>query len=1456
MKKIISLICVLAILCTTCLTLMTVNVSAAWWSKATLNGPSYVKDDVAHIFGEEAGVVSTMSFSVSSTADKFSISFSMKVNNSKNAYFQGGTGVYRYGFYIGETSVTTFDSGVRMAIANMSDWHDYMLEVDSVNATQTLYVDEELAGSAPMHNFVGNRGLAIFGVSSVPVHLEITDFAVLAPQEYGDHLLKLTTDYTPAFRQDWNEVGGWMVEGEKYVTHYPEEGIIRLNVDRENLTYRSIERPLRPPTNYDVEWRLKCPELADDKQPGDTALELSTDNRHTWIHIQEDNVTFNNYGQDGLVPLYDGPIKSVQYNVGHDWHTWKAEVRDDIITWYVDDKVLVSYEMLKGATNRWHLCIFQQNLDTLTADVLIDWIEYTPYFEDELTMVSPRNGSEFDEGKPIDIKAQPATAVDAVEYYVNGVFAGRGEKAKGYLYTLNNLGVGTYKVSAKAGDEQTAEWSFTVKEASDAVLAVEKAKMTTAETAKLSVAAQNPADVKKAEFYANGKLIASDGAAPFEVAFAPTDAGTSSIFAQLEMKDGTLLKSQTKAVDVKYHESKAFSVGQEYEVSYSVADSGSIQINDGYFGLSMKHQGGKLVYATSDGEKTYENAGAGDYRAVVSAGYAEVYYNGHLLVTFYMPRATGKSLAKGGITNLSVDGSGAKNTLYRKEWSGEANFTDMDAPNAQIFAFEFDKTDNSEETVCYNDGRFENILYFRNDGIYAKQQFLLGSEPTEIKLSDEVKAGYYRLESGFGIMQLFCDNEFLGAYKANLTSKMPSVVRQMKNPSASTFVAVKDTKDVYYHSEDFEGKTEFAPEDYWQAIYETFRTAASDKLKTMKITDDQGNNYMNIKGKGAYILNAVDDNPNLKWRGMVTAPQGKAYVMLRRSFSDTHNKIGYDFDKGEWFFEMVTQAGAVTSVVKKADPDAFETRKWYDFELVCDGLDVILFKDGAEVFRGTLTNDNMQLIYYGRFGFGVSDGDYNFDDVEYTGGAKATAGFVYTSTGAVSGASGVSTFYKEGETVYASTVNDVIVSTDRGRTWSQVIKKANDESKIYTGQLAELPDGTLVRIDTNGKGDAKNSSYISKDGGKTWQGPYPISGQGHPGTNDRLNATLDGRVFVCLQEGTEWYGLINVFYSDDGINWTKSETTINTHNTGGVVPNEAFVVDTPRKDEVWVYARSNTGFVAYWVSKDNGKTFDLTTHNSQLMQAAVTPRIRRDKNNPDVYYAWFNQDSTAYAQSAINFPRTRPSLAVSYDGMESWHSIETVMESTKWPVSRTSDSTMSLLDGQIYWRTTNQDAQGGVFMGVQDVDKVKVSMRLPSFHERVFWGYDALDDFMVNHVVLPKTSGKAWVYGGYANVKTNADGFDAETAEKVFGVQAEQSGNTVVLKLGDGKITFTDGKNAYDINGVSVETEKAALNGGYMDAEILCGIFGKVYKETEKAHIIMHDAEAVDVYQDMIENFI
>ena len=579
-------------------------------------------------------------------------------------------------------------------------------------------------------------------------------------------------------------------------------------------------------------------------------------------------------------------------------------------------------------------------------------------------------------------------------------------------------------------------------------------------------------------------------------------------------------------------------------------------------------------------------------------------------------------------------------------------------------------------------------------------------------------------------------------------------------------------------------------------------------------------------------------------------------MMIRRSFGDGHAKLGYDFAKQQWYFETVSLDGSAGYSAYESDTNAIEIGKWYDFEFFADEYDVKLLADGKEVFSTTIDND-VTKVYYGRIGFGASESTYSFDDIEYSGAARVTAGVTYTSGGRFDAVSVVpGTFYKGDDgIIYGTNLEGSVISKDGGLTWQDYIPTEYNTDRTLAKAIVRMPDGTLVQLLGSAATGAK--SKISKDNGKTWSEEYVISTEhGSVGAVSRLTCTKAGRLFVCTTLGAEEFGLQFVFYSDDGINWTKSETDFSTYNTG-IIMNEAIVIDTPRENEVWFYGRSNSGFLDYWVSYDNGKTFDLTPHHSGLVHPETCFRIERDWENPETYYAIFVYDTETSNQRYIQNPRNRPSLAVSYDGMETWEFITELMVGTSSGVhAPTSDSVIYLIEDNLIWRTSNASGYGGQYFGAQKVDKIKTLKRMPALQYRTFIGYAVSATTALDHCVLPKSDGRAWLYGDYYDVKVSDGRCELAVVERMFGVTAVMSGKTVTLTLADGKVTFTEGIQNYDVNGETRTADRVVYSDGYLDIKTLSEIFGRVFRETENSYSVLDKAESVERYQKQIDNLV
>jgi len=296
-------------------------------------------------------------------------------------------------------------------------------------------------------------------------------------------------------------------------------------------------------------------------------------------------------------------------------------------------------------------------------------------------------------------------------------------------------------------------------------------------------------------------------------------------------------------------------------------------------------------------------------------------------------------------------------------------------------------------------------------------------------------------------------------------------------------------------------------------------------------------------------------------------------------------------------------------------------------------------------------------------------------------------------------------------------------------------------------------------------------------------------------------------------------------------------------------------VDTPRKNEVWMYTRSNSGFLDYFVSKDGGKTFDTTPRHSGLVAPASCFRIERDWNNPDTYYAIFIYDAGTLSQRHHNNPRCRAAIAVSYDGMKTWDYVTDLMEASDWPFIHTSDSILNIIDGAIYWRTSSAyDGHPGTNFGSVQMDKIKPLKRMPSLHDRYFVGFDPINDGATEYAILPQDGGMAWIYGRYGQTELVDGRCSIETAETLFGIDVRMVDDSAVVSLGDGKAVFTDGADLYTLNGEIMRGESAVLTNGYFDLQALCGIFGKEFQKSDGIYIIGENKGSVEQYQVMYES--
>lgn len=1466
MKKVIAFICTVCLIFSVMAPLSAVSVSAAAnpWDGWVLSGEAQVEDGILVVSGENG----TAKLSDDNLPDSYTLTFTMRVNQVSNSMgLQIRNGVSRAGFYFNSgNSFRSMDNvdGVWTTgkIPNMEDWVDYRLEIDHQNKIQKIYADEVFIADVPLVSYPSAKYFEFWNTYAGG-SFEVCDWKLEKSGESGaaNEELKRTEEYTEPFFQDFYEIDGWRIEQEPIAIHYPEEGLVRLQEYREHGIYRSVERPLTSTRNYDMEFRVKLEELPAGENQAEAWFSLSDANGHTWLNFNEEQIMA--YTKNGETSAY--------MNVGYDWHVWRAEVRSGFITWYMDGQEVMNYELSYALS--WNaVAIWLTGHSAQSANILIDWVRYTPYFEDKLSLTSPLLGSEFEEGYSIPLESKVGIEAEKVDYYINGVYVGSGLKKDNYTYSLEGMRPGTYTLKARLGEIESVESKFTVKQGLKGKLNADKTEINFGEELIVRAdAARN--DAVRVEFFLDGQLYSEDSSAPFETVLKDLKVGNNSVTAKLYNSNGNYFECEPMGISVKYVEGKPLKIGREYQIDYKLtADSGRITLNDGYFRLNLNHDGNRITYATPEGEKVYEGIGKGDYRIVATAGNAEVYYNGQFAFSMFMPyEPKTASIEKINLEGFSIKSSGVKNTIYAAEIKGQKEFVARDFNPGQFYSIEFDKNDKSPETLIFNDGIFENKLYFREDGLYAQRMFTNAKGTAEeIKLLDEVKTGYYRITVAFGIATVTLDNKPVAHYRCYKYTNGVKLQRNVTNPDATTFVAIKNTDDVYYYNETFEETTELSYADYWSAHPETYRDGYKVNLTAVR-KENKGNHYMEISGTGSYLLSAIERRPVFRWRGMVEDREGTVYTVFRRSVNDYYSKLSYDFDSNQWIFEMIDLYGKVQSKTVKYDAEAYRAGQWYNFELVTEGFDVVLLCDGKEVFKATIDYDPYGL-YYGRMGFGTIGATYNFDDVEYAGKNRATAG-MYFSMGGRFGQDVTNTaalFYNDEEgNIYASSFLNSLKSTDGGKTWSDMVLSTDNDKKgrLLEEQMVRMPNGKLAQLSKFLYGATSGPIYVqfSEDNGKTWGEEYFVTdGYGGIGAVSRLTCTMDGVLYIVTSDGDEYDNTEYIFRSEDeGKTWTLSTPAMSSHETG-VIVNEGTVVDTPRENEIWYYTRSQTGFIEYFVSHDNGKTFDLTPHHSGLIAPQCCYRIERDWNNPNTYYASFVYEAEPLSERNTQAPRLRGALAVSYDGMETWEYVADTLEandnSGSW---QTSDDIINIIGDKLLWRfssmisTSSPDrGPGGTNFGVMELDKVKPLKRMPQVHERAFMGYNILTDGGQYHCVLPKTSGSAWIFGQLNDASVKDGRVDLTTCEKVFGVKASKNGNVVTLTMGDGKIQFAEGAADVNVNGETKKTEEVGLQGGYLSLKVLCEIYGKILVESDDAFAVMTGSVFSEKFQTQLMNVV
>ncbi len=1217
-----------------------------------------------------------------------------------------------------------------------------------------------------------------------------------------------------------------------------------------------IERNIDTPDNNQINWG-KSFDVEFDMQTLDYGegfgLQFYDANMRIYLVFQFDGI------------IYQAHDKYYFRNIGLDkeWHRWRCEKRETQFTLYMDGDVIVSYKVptLSTPDTRNGSIRFYASPSTNVAPSFKLRNLTVQNYEDVISM-TPAYNQTYSAGDDVVLKADVTNSPDYVDYYIGEVLVGTATSATNYAYTMKKPAVGSYIVRAESSSgEYTYERNFFVLNNQNVTLSLDET-ISYGDSAQMSLGNISGVEVDYVNYYVNGISCGTATDSPYSISVSDLPVGTSSVYGMVYLTDGTYIYTDTEYVDVETSTAGSFPVKREYDVSYTyTSGNGAVDVNDGFFRLSMSHTDGGLTYITRDGTETY-TGGAGVFRAVVASGIADVYRNGQLAFSFCMPRssnATGLSFS--GVSDLSLGGSGQKTEVFHKDLSGETSITDESINNGLFYSIEFDKKDTSGESILVYDGEYVISMKF-NGGITVMTQPETEVEPYEQTLADDFEAGYYRITVNRGISQLFCNNKFVGSFRAPREAHKKTLRRVMSKGGQTSFVAIKNTDDMFYFEEDFDGNGEREPLEYWYKVYGDVDPAVSDAA-------------LNLSGNGVFLFDATAENPKINWNMALklteetttvsgsdngiceggsggttttTTKSGEFGVALRYRTEKNNIKVKYNHNGGVWTI-VETVDGTATTLATAVCELTNETAYDYKLSVVDDMLS--LNCGSTTVF----SNVKLNLLGNGKIGFvPISAESATIDNFSYAGNGKPNTGVNY-SMWKENEFTGTVDFYEgpnEGEVV-AHQLGKYYSTTDKGATWT------GPTEAVPTGtHTLKLQSGNTLRISHwGGQGhanlyDPENnvlSSNVSMQEDKALDrhamGGRTIQALKVWGTAPDASP----RVFHITTQGSEVNGVTTVYYSDDeGRSWHQSKTIMDYENLGNFYGGESDIVELP-DGRIRVYFRCDRGFLYYVDSYDGGVNFGNEPIVTQFITPSTAFAVERDDINPNRYYMYWSYDVTTAALSYHQNPRNRVALAVSYDGCESWEYIMETDDQGINPSTTHCNSSMRVFDGILYVNFGYLTDGGYKFADdlvlkqmilVVDPSKMTTVQRFADAHY-VKPDFTTVYDESPKQVVIPKETGTAMIYDNMVPVRVKDGMVETSVVARAMAAEYAETATGATFTIADGVVEFVKGSTEYRINGnayIAAEVYMSA-DGDYIDPEFCSGIFGKVYKETTSTMMLL-----------------
>ncbi len=971
---------------------------------------------------------------------------------------------------------------------------------------------------------------------------------------------------------------------------------------------------------------------------GDTTFQVRFRERDLFI-----NSVHSSYVSDEI-DLFD-PAK---------WYDIKVQTynRMDRAQVYIEGNCVADVELPKRKSENKLIQFFTSSTYGADAEARVNWVKYTPitYSDDILISTTEEDGKIL-----LSAAMQDGSMPDSVEYYLRGKKVAVGYPPT-YSVTLTGLPVGSYRFSARAGEQESSEVAVSVPPRVSAKI---KVKQTGSQLSlSLDELKDEAEEVARVEYLLDGEFVAEVDKAPY-TSSVNCLMESHTITARLKNEGGVVLKEISQGWQPELS-SGDISLNYANEISYTVSGmngDAAVTIGNGVHLINMVHTNDEVRYLTSEGTKSYP-VGVGDFKLLTDGPFAEVYCNGQLAFSYLMQRNSTpqNAVSKNGmqVDDFSVVMPEERNNYFVKRNLGMEESIHSLACDTAWNNLDFIAGDTTSAEFAFSDGYYITKISLEDGKIHAWTVFEEKSVPEKKEIA-VMPAGdvFYRVEMGGGMIRLYGDGKWLASFRGVLATGSPELGVRITSGEID-YIAVNECTDVYLYEDSFDGMGVNSSYDFWNIT----GVKAEVNQKTGVMTLDATN-----VENGIAELNAFNGEVSLSTELTLSKCDGGFWFLLGHSIEEEYAKVGYNAATGR--FEVVVAEGDDTSITTKT---LFETEGVFplnqkisltlEVQSVDAGKEISLFADGKRVLRYYEDAFESPALHRGKVGFILSESVVDIDKVCYRGDAKP----LLSVNGNNALAFNSSTFdvIENEDGVVLVGDGTYLYTKNGGKSWRG--KAAND---LQGCDIVQLANGKFLSVKMLRNGNEVSFVSAISDDGLNYTQIGTVSGPQTPVTttgNRVYQGESDKIYFVRANAGSENEGSITICCSEnDGQNWYEWKT-FTSEEVGGAI-HEAKLIEL-EEGNCRLYFRSEYGSV---VALDYDAKKDAWTTKPQMLpmfSSANCFNVDQDISQRNVLYMGWSYDN-ANVGGMIQYPRSRWAIARSDDYGENWTFIGTTMEYTR-----------------------------------------------------------------------------------------------------------------------------------------------------------------------------------------------